>query len=152
MKMYLVCLIALSFVNSVHASFSVEESLQTPPPAYQYPPSYKASKTVSSVIQEIIINDFLQRLHILKKNNPENSKYHRWTVKDYETELRSYTLDQKLVLSDIVNQSIAIRLHNIQFHNQLHVNIYDLWQNIAESLQISDNSIHAVHEKLQNYQ
>lgn len=141
----------LSFVNYIQASFFVQESLEILPPAYQRPPSYTIaiSVGVSAKTRLLIESDLSTGLNTLKQ---QNLKYNDWTVKDYENELRNYTEDKRLILSNKVHKEIAIFLHNFKFHNQVDNDMLTEWRSIAESLRISNSSIHAVYAKFQEYQ
>ena len=149
MKIF-VWFMALSFINSSQASFRVQQLNHELPP-YQQPPSYQQSNQIFWGIQGIINEDFLQRLHNLQKNSSVNSKYQYWTVKDYENELRGCSEDGKLILSNQVHRAIAIRLWNIRMH-QLSENIFEVWAEVAKSLQIKEASINAVEDKIKEFE
>lgn len=150
MKFYIVSFMMLIFVQNIQAAFRVSEQHSTSFP-YQRPPAYKLLQNSCDQVQQLINQDFGYRLLALKQQNPESEKYKSWTVHYYETELRGYTSDHKLILSDNVHQAIAICLLNLKYHGKLEQFIFKKWKDIAEQLRIKDSSIQAVEEKIKEY-
>ena len=160
MKIYVVILLVLSFVNCLPASRpgNVESSSFSVRAGNDVPFSDQRQQLYKDVIKKIIDFDLLKGLTILQQND---LRYQNWTVQDYEQKLRSY-IDGKLVLSNLVHDAIANCLYNMLLHNQLEDNIsqdfieYDslkdrifaTWTNAAESLKITQSSITAVKDKI----